>query len=104
MSDPYPGQFTDVVPLDAEATAARKKRNNWLGLALAAFVLLVGVITMIRLSSADLSKGSFYYDADGRSGATQSTSSQPLPPGMSEADAAPPEGITPTPAPQETPE
>jgi len=39
-----------VVPqLDAEALKARKRRNLWLGLALAAFVALVMLMTVIRL-------------------------------------------------------
>jgi hypothetical protein len=42
-----------VVPqLDAEALKARKRRNLWLGLALAAFVVLVMVTTIIRLHGA----------------------------------------------------
>jgi len=41
-----------VVPqLDAEAIKARKKRNLWLGLALAAFVVLVMVTTIVRLNT-----------------------------------------------------
>jgi hypothetical protein len=34
---------------DAEALKARKRRNLWLGLALAGFVVLVMAITVIRL-------------------------------------------------------
>jgi hypothetical protein len=42
-----------VVPqLDAEAIKARNRRNLWLGLALAGFVLLVMVMTFIRLNTA----------------------------------------------------
>lgn len=42
-----------IVPqLDAEALKARKRRNLWLGLALAAFVVLVTVTTIIRLHGA----------------------------------------------------
>ena len=37
--------------LEGEALAARKRRNLWLGLALAAFVVLVMVTTIIRLST-----------------------------------------------------
>lgn len=36
-------------PLDADALKARKRRNLWLGLALAGFVVLVMVTTVIRL-------------------------------------------------------
>jgi len=39
-------------PLDAEAFKARKRRNLWLGLALAGFVVLVMVTTIIRLGTA----------------------------------------------------
>lgn len=35
--------------LDAEARKAQKRRNLWLALALAAFVILVGVTTIMRL-------------------------------------------------------
>ena len=42
-----------IVPqLDPEALKARKRRNLWLGLALAAFVVLVMVTTIIRLHTA----------------------------------------------------
>ncbi|MDP1556910.1 MAG: hypothetical protein Q8S09_06045 [Hyphomonas sp.] len=41
--DPAPPQ------LDAEALKARKRRNLWLGLALAGFVILVMITTVIRL-------------------------------------------------------
>ena len=69
---------------------ARKSRNLWLGLALAGFVILVGIVTFIRLSSSDLSKGAFYYDPqDGQREA------QELPPGMTEDMAAPPPNLTP---------
>ncbi len=40
-----------VPQLDAEALKARKKRNLWLGLALAAFVVLVMVTTIVRLNT-----------------------------------------------------
>jgi hypothetical protein len=46
MSD---DQKPAVQQMDPEALKARKKRNLWLGLALAGFVVLVMVITMIRL-------------------------------------------------------
>jgi hypothetical protein len=39
-----------VIPqLDAGALKARKQRNLWLGLALAGFVALVMIVTIIRL-------------------------------------------------------
>ncbi|WP_353257691.1 hypothetical protein [Hyphomonas sp.] len=42
-----------VVPqLEGEAIRARNRRNLWLGLALAGFVLLVMVMTFIRLNTA----------------------------------------------------
>lgn len=48
MTDaPKPPQ--QIPQLDAEALKARKRRNLWLGLALAGFVILVMVTTMIRL-------------------------------------------------------
>jgi hypothetical protein len=40
---------TAVPQFDAEALKARKRRNLWLGLALAAFVVLVMITTVIRL-------------------------------------------------------
>jgi hypothetical protein len=39
------------LPPDADALKARKRRNLWLGLALAGFVVLVMVTTIIRLHS-----------------------------------------------------
>ena len=60
----YAGEFTDAyTPQEAELRA-RKSRNLWLGLALAGFVILVGVVTFIRLSSSDLSQSGFYYSVD----------------------------------------
>lgn len=45
--------------------AAQKKRNMWLALALFAFVVIVGVTTVIRLGDADLSKdGGIYWRND----------------------------------------
>ncbi len=38
-------------PLDADALKARKRRNLWLGLALAGFVVLVMITTIIRLNT-----------------------------------------------------
>lgn len=50
MSDEKPS--VEAPPaLDAEALKARQRRNLWLGLALAGFVVLVMVITMVRLST-----------------------------------------------------
>ena len=40
---------TAAPQLDAEALKARKRRNLWLGLALAAFVVLGMVTTVMRL-------------------------------------------------------
>lgn len=42
---------TAAPQLDAEALKARKRRNLWLGLALAAFVVLVMITTVIRLNA-----------------------------------------------------
>ena len=42
---------TAAPQLDAEAMKARKRRNLWLGLALAAFVVLVMITTVIRLNT-----------------------------------------------------
>ena len=42
---------TAAPQLDAEALKARKRRNLWLGLALAAFVVLVMITTVIRLNT-----------------------------------------------------
>lgn len=41
----------EVRPFTPEELAARKKRNLWLGLALAGFVILVMITTVIRLAS-----------------------------------------------------
>lgn len=38
-----------IPQLDADALKARKRRNLWLGLALAGFVVLVMLTTMVRL-------------------------------------------------------
>jgi hypothetical protein len=40
-----------VQPLDDDALKARKRRNLWLGLALAGFVVLVMITTIIRLTT-----------------------------------------------------
>ena len=50
----------EVRPLTAEELSARKRRNLWLALALASFVVLVLAITIVRLSSgADMADGGF---------------------------------------------
>lgn len=41
----------DVRPITPEDLAARKKRNVWLGLALAGFVILVMITTIVRLAT-----------------------------------------------------
>ncbi|HPE48332.1 MAG TPA: hypothetical protein PLR76_08050 [Hyphomonas sp.] len=38
-------------PLSPEARAAQRRRNIWLGLALVAFVVLVAITTMIKIST-----------------------------------------------------
>jgi len=97
--EPYAGEFIPSARLDPEALAARKKRNVWLGVALAAFVILVGVTTVIRLSNTDLSQGAgFYYSPN--NDRTPLQEAQPLPPGMTEDQAAPPAGIEPGEAPE----
>lgn len=54
--------------LDEQALKARKRRNIWLALALFAFVILVGVTTMIRLGDADLgADGGLYWRNDPQS-------------------------------------
>lgn len=40
----------EVRPLSDDEAKARKRRNLWLALALVGFVILVGVITVVRLS------------------------------------------------------
>jgi hypothetical protein len=90
--EPYAGEFTPAASLDPEALAARKKRNVWLGLALFGFVGLVGITTVIRLSSTDLSQGAgFYYSPDNDRGSLQEAPT--LPPGMTQEQAAPPAGL-----------
>ena len=69
---------------------ARKSRNLWLGLALAGFVILVGVVTFIRLSSSDLSQSGFYYSVDDKGERIND-----LPEGMTPDQAAPPPNLTP---------
>lgn len=94
MTDPdenYPGQFTKIYIPDDEEARARRGRNRWLGLALAGFVILVGIITFVRLSASDLTKGGFYYSTQDNG----SDSDSSLPPGMTEEQAAPPPNLTP---------
>ena len=43
---------TQPRPLTEEAVKARKKRNLWLALSLAAFVVAVLIITMIKISES----------------------------------------------------
>lgn len=60
MSEPAP---IIPQPLTAEQRAAQKRRNVWLALALVAFVVLVGVTTVIRIQDTDMSKSEgFYFD------------------------------------------
>jgi hypothetical protein len=61
-----------------------------LGLALAGFVILVGVVTFIRLSSSDLSQSGFYYSVDDKGERIND-----LPEGMTPDQAAPPPNLTP---------
>ncbi len=97
QDDKYEGQFRDAHTPDAEEVKARRGRNRVLGLALAAFVILVGVITFIRLSSSDLSDGGFYYTYEDRAA---EAGEQDLPPGMTKEQAAPPPNLTPSEAEQ----
>jgi hypothetical protein len=86
----YAGQFTQAYTPDPAEVKARNSRNRWLGVALAVFVILVGVITFIRLSSSDLSESGFYYTMDDKGEKVQT-----LPEGMSPEQAAPPPNLTP---------
>ena len=45
-----PAIVKDTVKLTPDELAARRGRNRWLALALTAFVVLVGVVTVTRLS------------------------------------------------------
>lgn len=68
MSDP-------VQPDEAGRRAAQKRRNLWLGLALFAFVLIVGLTTVIRLGDADLGPdGGLYWRNP-----PQDNTSEPMP-------------------------
>ncbi len=51
----------EVNQMTPEEVAARKKRNVWLALALVAFVVLVGVTSVIRISSSDFGKSDGLY-------------------------------------------
>lgn len=85
--------FPQTGRLDAEGLAARNKRNIWLALALVGFVVLIGLITVVRLGDTD---GKFYYHNETESEADGTE----LPLGMSPDQAAPPPGLTPEPAAQ----
>lgn len=83
--------FPATAQFSAEELAARKQRNVWLALALVAFCVLVGAITVVRLGDTD---GKFYYHNDPNS----DEAGQELPPGMTPDQAAPPPGLTPEPS------
>jgi hypothetical protein len=89
-NEKYPGQFTEAYIPDEAEVRARNSRNRWLGIVLAAFVILVGVITFIRLSSSDLSQSGFYYSVDDKGERIEE-----LPEGMTPDQAAPPPNLTP---------
>lgn len=97
-SNPKPSKehVSQVAPLDAAGRAAQKRRNWWLGLALLAFVLLVGLTTFVRLKNSDPSKGGFYYHMGQGTETADETPS--LPPGMTPEQAAPPENLSAEPA------
>lgn len=60
MSEPSAGH-----QLTPEELAARKRRNLWLALALFTFVIMVGAITVVRLSQTGLGpEQEFYWHAD----------------------------------------
>lgn len=88
-----PGEerFPEPAHLDAAARAAQKRRNLWLGLSLLAFVLLVGLTTMVRLKTSETGKFDFYYNMDPP---TDKPQEMPLPPGMSPDQAAPPPNLS----------
>lgn len=98
--EPYAGEFTPAARLEPEALAARNKRNIWLGLALFGFVVLVGVTTVIRLSSTDLSEGASFYYSPNKKARAPLQEAPALPPGMTEEQAAPPAGLEPDEAPE----
>lgn len=48
-------------PTRADYIAAQKRRNVWLALALVAFVALVGVTSVVRISTTDYSQSDGFY-------------------------------------------
>lgn len=54
-------QPPERIVLSDEELRARKRRNLWLAMALAGFVILVGVVTAIRLSETGLGPGQEFY-------------------------------------------
>lgn len=48
-------------PTRADYIAAQKRRNVWLALALVAFVALVGITSVVRISTTDYSKSDGFY-------------------------------------------
>ncbi|MEM5517384.1 hypothetical protein WNY37_10500 [Henriciella sp. AS95] len=66
MSDTNEQMPPDDVPDEEQARlAAQKKRNLWLAVALFAFVIIVGLTTVIRLGEADLGEdGGIYWRND----------------------------------------
>ncbi len=51
--------------LTPDELAARNRRNVWLALALVAFVLIVGAVTVIRISETGMGPDQeFYWHAD----------------------------------------
>ncbi|KCZ55481.1 hypothetical protein HY29_12215 [Hyphomonas beringensis] len=102
MTEPenkYEGQFKEIYIPSAEEQRARRSRNRVLGFALAGFVILVGVVTFIRLSSSDLSKSGFYYNFKDKAAEEE----MQLPPGMEPDQAAPPPNLTPVEPEQDEP-
>lgn len=60
MSEPSSGH-----QMTPEELAARKRRNLWLALALFGFVVMVGAVTVVRLSQTGLGPDQeFYWHAD----------------------------------------
>ena len=92
-----PGEehFPQPAQLDAAGLAAQKRRNLWLGLALLAFVLLVGLTTIIRLSGSEGNQAEFYYNMN----QTGQENTPALPPGITPEQAAPPPNLTAEPVP-----
>lgn len=51
MSDlPHPAANQTVEDMETARLAAQKKRNNWLGLALFGFVVLIAIVSGLRLA------------------------------------------------------